>query len=49
MLRTLLAELDITLAIAGVESYRDLDRTALVRTKRDYRPRGPRNVSRRRA
>jgi isopentenyl diphosphate isomerase/L-lactate dehydrogenase-like FMN-dependent dehydrogenase len=31
MLRTLLAELDITLAIAGVASYRDLDPSALVR------------------
>jgi L-lactate dehydrogenase (cytochrome) len=31
MLRTLLAELDITLAIAGVASYRDLGRSALVR------------------
>lgn len=29
MLRTLLAELDITLAIAGVGSYRELDRSAL--------------------
>ncbi len=33
MLRTLLAELDITLAIAGVADYRDLDRTALVRAQ----------------
>jgi hypothetical protein len=32
MLRTLLAELDIDLGIAGVASYRELDRTALVRT-----------------
>jgi isopentenyl diphosphate isomerase/L-lactate dehydrogenase-like FMN-dependent dehydrogenase len=31
MLRTLLAELDITLAIAGVASYRELDPSALVR------------------
>ena len=31
MLRTLLAELDITLAIAGVASYRELDASALVR------------------
>ena len=30
MLRTLEAELDITLAIAGVSSYRELDRSALV-------------------
>ena len=32
MLRTLLAELDITLAIAGVANQRDLDPSALVRT-----------------
>ncbi len=31
MLRTLLAELDITLAIAGVANYRELDPSALVR------------------
>jgi hypothetical protein len=31
MLRTLLAELDITLAIAGVTDYRELDPSALVR------------------
>src|SRR5918999_1168491 len=36
MLRTLLAELDITLAIAGVQSYHDLDRSALVKTRRAY-------------
>jgi lactate 2-monooxygenase len=49
MLRTLLAELDITLAIAGVRSYHDLDRSALVRTKRVYRATRTRRVSRRRA
>jgi lactate 2-monooxygenase len=37
MLRTLLAELDITLAIAGVESYHDLDESALVRTRKARR------------
>ena len=31
MLRTLLAELDITLAIAGVANYRELGPSALVR------------------
>ena len=31
MLRTLLAELDITLAIAGGKSYRDLDPASLIR------------------
>jgi hypothetical protein len=31
MLRTLLAELEITLAIAGVENHRKLGRSALVR------------------
>jgi lactate 2-monooxygenase len=31
MLRTLLAELEITLAIAGIENHRELDRSALVR------------------
>ena len=49
MLRTLLAELEITLAIAGVQSYHDLDRSALVRTRKAYRPRGARRVSRPRA
>jgi len=33
MLRTLLAELDITLGIAGVASYRELDRGALARAQ----------------
>jgi lactate 2-monooxygenase len=32
VLRTLLAELDITLAIAGIKSYRDLDASALIKT-----------------
>ena len=32
MLRTLLAELDITLAIAGLANHLELDRSALVRT-----------------
>jgi hypothetical protein len=31
MLRTLLAELEITLAIAGIENHRKLGRNALVR------------------
>jgi lactate 2-monooxygenase len=34
MLRTLLAELDITIAIAGVADYRDLDPSALVRYRK---------------
>jgi hypothetical protein len=31
MLRTLLAELEITFAIAGIENHRELDPSALVR------------------
>jgi lactate 2-monooxygenase len=49
MLRTLLAELEITLAIAGIENHRELDPSALVRSAtRRPRRRRPRRRRRRR-
>jgi L-lactate dehydrogenase (cytochrome) len=41
MLRTLLAELDITIAIAGPADWRDLDRSALIRYRKARASRRP--------